>query len=269
MEDNLKDILKNKLSFSDLTASERAQLLEWCVDDEEFQSLKKLFHQVDAWSEHQTEETNTKLRLDQLFAIQYAGKQTPSNGRDIRFSKNRFSRMSSWITVSAVAAALVVTWLVYPPAQNNVTAKKNSPEKPLEKTKKEDKQMEIIESKQQQVELAYQAPTVQNQRQLELESIAVDSIVPNVQLATSLAPVSLTMDASSMLANGSSFTLSTAGALTSYAWTSENLNTVQIVGEQNFKMKKNTSGRKKQADAFTSFSVKSMPEMLDVIVSAY
>jgi hypothetical protein len=44
---------------------------------------------------------------------------------------------------------------------------------------------------------------------------------------------------------------------------------VQIVGEQNFKMKKNTSGRKKQADAFTSFSVKSMPEMLDVIVSAY
>lgn len=268
MEDNLKDILKNKLSFSDLTASERAQLLEWCVDDEEFQSLKKLFHQVDAWSEHQTEETNTKLRLDQLFAIQYAGKQTPSNGRDIRFSKNRFSRMSSWITVSAVAAALVVTWLVYPPAENNMTAKKNSPEKPLEKTKKEDKQMEIIESKQ-QVELAYQAPTVQNQRQMVLESIAVDSIVQNAQLATTLAPVSLTMDASSMLANGSSFTLSTAGAATSYAWTNDNLSTVQIVGEQNFKMKKNTSGRKKQADAFTSFSVKSMPEMLDVIVSAY
>ncbi|MFM1915500.1 MAG: hypothetical protein RLZZ531_1169 [Bacteroidota bacterium] len=268
MEDNLKDLLKNKLSFSDLTASERAQLLEWCVDDEEFQSLKKLFHQVDAWSEHQTEETNTKLRLDQLFAIQYAGKQTPSNGRDIRFSKNRFSRMSSWITVSAVAAALVVTWLVYPPAENNMTAKKNSPEKPLEKTKKEDKQMEIIESKQ-QVELAYQAPTVQNQRQMVLESIAVDSIVQNAQLATTLAPVSLTMDASSMLANGSSFTLSTAGAATSYAWTNDNLSTVQIVGEQNFKMKKNTSGRKKQADAFTSFSVKSMPEMLDVIVSAY
>ena len=211
MEDNLKDLLKNKLSFSDLTASERVQLLEWCVDDEEFQSLKKLFHQVDAWSEHQTEETNTKLRLNQLFAIQYAGKQTPSNGRDIRFSKNRFSRMSSWITVSAVAAALFVTWLVYPPAENNMTAKKNSPEKPLEKTKKEYKQMEIIESKQ-QVELAYQAPTVQNQRQMVLESIAVDSIVPNVQLATSLAPVSSTIDASSMLANGSSLTLSTAGA---------------------------------------------------------
>ena len=129
--------------------------------------------------------------------------------------------------------------------------------------------MEIIESKQQQVELAYQAPTVQNQRQMVLESIAVDSIVQNVQLATSLAPVSSTIDASSMLANGSSLTLSTAGALTSYAWTSDNLNTVQIVGEQNFKMKKNTSGRKKQADAFTSFSVKSMPEMLDIIVSAY
>jgi hypothetical protein len=177
--------------------------------------------------------------------------------------------MSSWITVSAVAAALVVTWLVYPPVQNNVTAKKNSPEKSLEKTKKEDKQLEIIESKEQPVELANLAPTVQNQRQLELESIATDSIVQNVQLATTLTPVSLTIDASSMLANGSSFTLSAAGATTSYAWTSDNLNSVQIVGEQNFKMKKNTSGRKKQADAFSSFSVKSMPEMLDVIVSAY
>jgi hypothetical protein len=29
------------------------------------------------------------------------------------------------------------------------------------------------------------------------------------------------------------------------------------------------SSRKKQADAFTSFNVKSMPEMLDVIVAAY
>ena len=74
---------------------------------------------------------------------------------------------------------------------------------------------------------------------------------------------------SSSLANGSSATLSatTMGA-TSYTWSANDLSEVKVMSSKIASTEK-ISSRKKQADEFTSMSVKSMPEMLDVIVAAY
>ena len=44
MEEQLKNILKNHETFAELNDFEREQLVEWCADEQEFQSLKKLFH---------------------------------------------------------------------------------------------------------------------------------------------------------------------------------------------------------------------------------
>jgi hypothetical protein len=78
-----------------------------------------------------------------------------------------------------------------------------------------------------------------------------------------------TISWSSSLANGSSATLSATntGAL-SYTWSANDLSEVKVMSSKIASTEK-ISSRKKQADAFTSMSVKSMPQMLDVIVAAY
>ena len=262
MEDTLKNILKKHTTFTDLNDSERLQLVEWCADEQEFQSLKKLFQQVDAWSDQPTDDSNTKLRLDQLFAIQYAGKQAQSAGREIRFSKIRFSRVATWVSVPAVAAALVLTWYNYQPEPERTLAK-NQP-----KTQSEVKQVTKEKKKESNVLtiMPKEVASESSHEEIPNEIASIEGPLPeNSERSSDIVTVVPDVSWSSSLANGSNVTLSTSsmGAAT-YSWTAGNLSEVQVVSS-----KEKISSRKKQADAFTSFSVKSMPEMLDVIVAAY
>jgi hypothetical protein len=55
----------------------------------------------------------------------------------------------------------------------------------------------------------------------------------------------------------------------SYAWTSDdNVSEVKVMSSKMVSTEK-ISSRKKQVDTFTSFNVKAMPEMLNVIVASY
>ncbi|MEY3586212.1 MAG: hypothetical protein RLZZ243_1276 [Bacteroidota bacterium] len=262
MEEQLKNILKNHKTFAELNDFDRKQLVEWCADEQEFQSLKTLFQQVDVWSEQANDESNTKLRLDQLFAIQYAGKQSASGGKEIRFTKNRFSRVATWTSISAVAAALVLTWYVYQPTPE-VTLAKNQAKVKRDETKKTAKLIG------EEVNLPPVAAESVNE-EIPMKIATVEGPLPEMSevrdAAQTMAP---TISWSDNLANGSAITLSASSTgATSYAWTSDNLSEVSVTSSKMISTEK-ISSRKKQADAFTSFNVKSMPEMLDVIVAAY
>ena len=268
MEEQLKNILKKHETFAELNDFERTQLVEWCADEQEFQSLKKLFQHVDVWSDQPTDDSNTKLRLDQLFAIQYAGKQSTSNGREIQFTKNRFSRITSWASIPAVAAALVLTWYNYQPEQETTLAK-NQPK--IKSEVKQEKQ-ETVKVTSDDATKVFQentlAPVSRPETRQEVEIVVVPDQEMS-ELRNDIEMTAPTISWSSSLANGSSATLSATntGAL-SYTWSANDLSEVKVMSSKIASTEK-ISSRKKQADAFTSMSVKSMPEMLDVIVAAY
>jgi hypothetical protein len=266
MEDKLKNILKKHAAFAELTEAERFQLVEWCADEQEFQSLKTLFQQVDVWSEQANDESNTKLRLDQLFAIQYAGKQSGSGGREIRFTKNRFSRVATWTSISAVAAALVLIWYVYQPAPEVTLAKNTS------KTLSKDQRVETEKTAELNGEDRILPPVAAESvnEEIPVEIATVEGPLPEMsEIMDDVETVAPTISWSDNLANGSAVTISASSTgATSYAWTSDNLSEVSVTSSKIISTEK-ISSRKKQADAFTSFNVKSMPEMLDMIVAAY
>jgi hypothetical protein len=266
MEDKLKNILKKHAAFAELTEAERFQLVEWCADEQEFQSLKTLFQQVDVWSEQANDESNTKLRLDQLFAIQYAGKQSGSGGREIRFTKNRFSRVATWTSISAVAAALVLIWYVYQPAPEVTLAKNTS------KTLSKDQRVETEKTAELNGEDLILPPVAAESvnEEIPVEIATVEGPLPEMsEIMDDVETVAPTISWSDNLANGSAVTISASSTgATSYAWTSDNLSEVSVTSSKIISTEK-ISSRKKQADAFTSFNVKSMPEMLDMIVAAY
>ena len=266
MEDKLKNILKKHAAFAELTEAERFQLVEWCADEQEFQSLKTLFQQVDVWSEQANDESNTKLRLDQLFAIQYAGKQSGSGGRKIRFTKNRFSRVATWTSISAVAAALVLIWYVYQPAPEVTLAKNTS------KTLSKDQRVETEKTAELNGEDLILPPVAAESvnEEIPVEIATVEGPLPEMsEIMDDVETVAPTISWSDNLANGSAVTISASSTgATSYAWTSDNLSEVSVTSSKIISTEK-ISSRKKQADAFTSFNVKSMPEMLDMIVAAY
>lgn len=269
MEEQLKNILKNHKTFDELNDFERSQLAEWCADEQEFQSLKKLFQHVDVWSDQPTDDSNTKLRLDQLFAIQYAGKQSTSNGREIQFTKNRFSRIASWASIPAVAAALVLTWYNYQPAPE-VALAKNPVKTPLK-----EKQVQIEKKEELKLNCGLTIPkpvAVESANEEIPQQIAlIEGPLPEMSARASDDMVTVVPDVSwsSSLANGSSATLSATNmGATSYTWSANNLSEAKVMSSKIASTEKINS-RKKEADSFTSMSVKSMPQMLDVIVTAY
>jgi hypothetical protein len=208
------------------------------------------------------------MRLDQLFAIQYAGKQSESSGREIRFTKNRFSRVATWTSISAVAASLVMAWFMYQP-NKEVTLAKNS-------VKTQAKEKQVQKEKQEESKfnggLTIPTPVVVESLTEEMpqEIASLEGKLPeSIESASDMVTVVPAVTWSNSLANGTNATLSSTpmGAAT-YSRTPGNLSEVQVVSS-NMASKEKISSRKKQADSFTSFSVKSMPEMLDVIVSAY
>jgi hypothetical protein len=266
MEEQLKNILKNHETFAELNDFEREQLVEWCADEQEFQSLKKLFQHVDVWSDQPTDDSNTKIRLDQLFAIQYAGKQSTSNGKKIQFTKNRFSRVATWTSISAVAAALVLTWYVYQPAPEITLAKNTVKTQPKDKRVETEKTAEL---KGEDVFLPPVAAESENE-EIPVEIATVEGPLPEMsEVRDDSQTMAPTISWSDNLANGSALTLSASNTgATTYTWTSDNFSEGKVMSSK-IASKEKISSRKKQADAFTSMSVKSMPEMLDVIVAAY
>ncbi|MFM1946081.1 MAG: hypothetical protein RL207_364 [Bacteroidota bacterium] len=268
MEDHLKNIIKKHEAFAELNDLERTQLVEWCADEQEFQSLKKLFQHVDVWSDKPTDDSNTKIRLDQLFAMQYAGKQSTSNGREIQFAKNRFSRIASWASIPAVAAALVLMWFMYQP-NKEVTLAKNDVKTPIKEKKVQvEKQEELKLNGGLNIPSAVFVESSNEETPKEIASVEgkLPELTDNVADVELVAP---TVSWSSSLANGSSATLSaTNTGAVSYSWSANDLSEAKVMSSKKVSTEKISSG-KKRADAFTSMSVKSMPEMLDVIVSAY
>jgi hypothetical protein len=266
MEEQLKNILKNHKTFAELNHFDRKQLVEWCADEQEFQSLKKLFQHVDAWSDKPTDDSNTKIRLDQLFAIQYAGKQSTSNGKEIQFTKNRFSRVATWTSISAVAAALVLTWYVYQPAPEITLAKNTVKTQPKDKRVETEKTAEL---KGEDVFLPPVAAESENE-EIPVEIATVEGPLPEMsEVRDDSQTMAPTISWSDNLASGSALTLSASNTgATTYTWTSDNFSEVSVTSSKMISTEK-ISSRKKQADEFTSMNVKSMPEMLDVIVAAY
>lgn len=267
MEETVKNILKKHTTFAGLNDFERSQLVEWCADEQEFQSLKKLFQQVDVWSEQLNDESNTKLRLEQLFATQYAAKQSASNGREIRLNKNRFSRASAWTSISVIAAALVLTWYVYQPENKVSLAKNQESIQPKEnKSLKETREVTTEQSPKVIPEIISQTSGIETRSQIASVEDALSEISKSIDDVETVVPV---VSWSDNLANDSPVTLSVSNTdATTYAWTKDNISEVKVMSSKMVSTEKISSG-KKQADAFTSFSVQSMPEMLNVIVASY
>lgn len=267
MEEQLKSILKKHRSFSSLNASERHQLAEWCADEQEFQEMKSLFQQVDVWSEKKDDESNTKQRLDQLFAIQYAGKQS-TDGRSSVSSKQRFLSWNIWGSIGAVAAALVLTWYFYPTSPNVPLAKNDvKKEPPVEKQiqnlqateQKTEHQFEVLSEKNEQNQ--EMAVNQEGRTPIELGKVESDNMAMDQNVRSGY-------ESASAVANANTSTLISTGA-TSYTWGSTSLGEVQASSIQ-FKSKSKDIGYgRKEKDAFTAFSLKSMPEMLDVLVASY
>jgi hypothetical protein len=277
MEEHLKEILKRNTTYSDLSEAEREQMIEWFSDDEEFQSLKVLFQQVDAWSDSNKEETNTKLRLDHLYAIQYAGKQSTKVKSEFGFGNRGIRNLVAWVSVSAVAAALVLTWMVLQPEERTLTAKnekkvKGEMEEKTEEKNNPDQKMKAKFEQEAPVKLdeSEEFKLIQN----DAASIEFDEpttswtnvVAEQKDVVSGQSPSSLTI--------GSSVTLSTVGA-TSFSWTPDHVNsapTISINGDfytSNVSEKKVQTKKKSEAVSFKSLSVKSMPEMLDNLVAAY
>ncbi|MFM6935799.1 MAG: hypothetical protein ACKOXP_10170, partial [Flavobacteriales bacterium] len=265
MEDRLKNILKKHASFVDLTAQERTQLAEWCADEQEFQSLKNLFEQVDVWVDTPTDESNTKQRLDQLFTIQYTRENTSSNKNQWRSSS--FS-MTTWVSLSAVAAILIMTWIVYPTNKKETLAKNEVRMDKKESTKSNGanrisakpndiKSTEIIVHSDQNTQ-----EEIHSEEIIDLAHVS-EELPNNVDdvddVAVSAVP------SAAMVCSGSTVTLS-ADQISSYSWTTSTEKKMKDVSSYK---SVNAADRKRKVDSFTSFNVKSMPEMLDVLVTAY
>ncbi|MFM6935277.1 MAG: hypothetical protein ACKOXP_07520, partial [Flavobacteriales bacterium] len=218
MEDKLKNILKKHASFVELTAQERTQLVEWCADEQEFQSLKNLFEQVDVWVDTPTDESNTKQRLDQLFAIQYARENASSNKNQWRSSS--FS-MTTWVSLSAVAAILIMTWIVYPTNKKETLAKNE-----VKMDKKESikpKELKLISSNPNEIkstEGSVNSSQLKSEENRPVETIvlaqASDELPNNVDDVDNVAVSAV--PSAAMVSSGSTVTLS-ADQISSYSWT--------------------------------------------------
>ena len=267
MEEQLKNILKVHRSYESLSASKRLQLAEWCADEQEFQAMKRLFQQVDVWTEKKDDESNTKHRLDQLFAFQYAGKNStdgPSTGR----SKQGFLSLQIWGSITAVAAALVLTWYFYPTSPQDQLAKHETKKKepietcaqqdPIPTTNAENQEAVIIQQNVVEHDLALNQDAM---TPVELGKISSDDVACD-------AKSGIVAEVISTVSNGYSSTLSAVGA-TSYSWNAESLTGVQVSSMKNGFISKDVANGRKEKDAFSSFSLKSMPEMLDVLVASY
>lgn len=263
MEEPLKDILKTNRTFAELTAAQRKKLAEWCADEQEFQAMKSLFQQVEVWSENKDHDKNTKQRLDQLFAFEYAGKQS-SDGH--ASSNQRFLSLKAWIPISAVAAALVFTWYLYPTSPRvqlakNETQKVEQVHKPSTILKKT-RQAENGEMEQMKRE-------VEPKENVHEEHIANDALsAANSEAAAALLAVPSNESFSNSLASGSSVTLSSTGMAT-YSWSEAPIAVLQMQAKSKFKNRKDQVDGRMEKDAFTAFSLKSMPEILDVLVASY
>jgi hypothetical protein len=267
MEEQLKNILKAHSSYESLSASERLQLSEWCADEQEFQAMKRLFQQVDVWTEKKDDESNTKQRLDQLFAFQYAGKKS-TDGPSTARSKQGFLSLQIWGSITAVAAALVLTWYFYPTSpQVQLTKNETKKKEPIETRAQEDRtpttnaeNQEVVNIQQNMVEqedaLNQHAMTPVEFGKISSDDVAMD------------AKSGIGAEGISTVSNGYSSTLSAVGA-TSYSWNAESLTDVQVSSMKNGFISKDVANGRKEKDAFSSFSLKSMPEMLDVLVASY
>jgi len=265
MEDKLKNILKKHASFVDLTAHERTQLAEWCADEQEFQSLKNLFEQVDVWVDTPTDESNTKQRLDQLFAIQYARENTSSNKNQWRSSS--FS-MTTWVSLSAVAAILIMTWIIYPSNKKETLAKNVAKTDKMESTKSNG--LNRISAKSNDIKstesIVHSAQNTQEEIHSEeiIDLANVSEELPNNvddmdDVAVSAVP------SAAMVCSGAAMNLTT-DQMSTYSWTASTEKKMKDVSSYK---SVNAADRKRKVDSFTSFNVKSMPEMLDVLVTAY
>lgn len=264
MEEPLKNILKMHSTFAELTAAQRKQLAEWCADEQEFQAMKSLFQQVDVWSEKKDDDKNTKQRLDQLFAFQYAGKQS-TDGRSS--SKQRFLSIKAWIPMSAVAAALVLTWYLYPTNPGVQLAKNETPKAETAQKKSmilketanaEERTWAHLERnvEPQEIQISEERASVVEMSAADTDYAAVVSAEPSKE------------EFSNSLANGTTVTLS-ATEMPTYSWSAAPLSEVQVTTVSKLKNRKDQVDGRMEKDAFTAFSLKSMPEMLDVLVASY
>lgn len=264
MEEPLKNILKTHRTFAELTAAQRKQLAEWCADEQEFQAMKSLIQQVDVWSAKKDDDKNTKQRLDQLFAFQYAGKQSANEGPS---SKQRFLSMKTWIPISAVAAALVLTWYLYP-TNPHVQLAKNKTQKE-ERGQKQTSQLKETQKAEERVVARLERNVQPQEIQISEERASVvEMSAADTDYAAVVSAKPSKEEFSNSLANGSSFTLTPTGIPT-YPWGAASLSEVQVTTFSKQKNRKDQVDGRMEKDAFTAFSLKSMPEMLDVLVASY
>ncbi len=263
MEESLKNILKTHRSFAELTLAQRKQLAEWCADEQEFQAMKSLFHQVEAWSEKQDDDKNTKQRLDQLFAFQYAGKQYTEGGSN---SKPRFLSMKLWIPMSAVAAALVLTWYVYPTNSHVQLAKNETPKQEL--LHKKSTQLGETQKAEEQVAADSERNVEPRENQISEERVSVLEMSAAAADDFAVIPAGPSIEVfSNSMANASD--TFTEPELSNYSWSAASLSEVQVITSSKLKNRKDQVDGRLEKDAFTAFSLKSMPEMLDVLVASY
>jgi hypothetical protein len=262
MEEHLKEILKRNTTYSDLSEAEREQMIEWFSDDEEFQSLKVLFQQVDAWSDSNKEETNTKLRLDHLYAIQYAGKQSTKVKSEFGFGNRGIRNLVAWVLQPEERTLTAKNEKKVKGEMEEKTEEKNNPDQKMKAKFEQEAPVKLDESE--------EFKLIQN----DAASIEFDEpttswtnvVAEQKDVVSGQSPSSLTI--------GSSVTLSTVGA-TSFSWTPDHVNsapTISINGDfytSNVSEKKVQTKKKSEAVSFKSLSVKSMPEMLDNLVAAY
>ena len=135
MERDYLDIIKEK-EFIELNSAERAELAEVCATEEEFNATKAMLLQVDRIVvEPITPEPKTKESLDSLFAQTYP-KATPiwyNSVFTVIVPKHKPVYRQLLVQI---AAAFLLFWMVFPFFNSNL--------------KMEDKQLAIVEKKQEE-----------------------------------------------------------------------------------------------------------------------
>jgi hypothetical protein len=160
MEDFQIELLQKK-SFDSLSLSEKNNLREWCVNEEEFQALKNLFSGVNASINAIHEDVNTKNKLDVLFDQQFK-KNKPFVLKDFLFPIGFNFIKQPAFQFAFLAILFVGITILFLPKERVVLAKNES-----QINRKRDKKFESITVKN-EVEKLNSEELSENKKQVEL-----------------------------------------------------------------------------------------------------
>jgi hypothetical protein len=214
MEDFQIELLQKK-SFDSLSSSEKNNLREWCVNEEEFQALKSLFIGVNASRNAIHEDVNAKNKLDVLFDQQFK-KNKPFVLKDFLFPTGVNFIKQPVFQFAFLAILFVGITILFLPKEPVVLAKHES-----QIIRKRDKKIESV-NEENEVKKLNSEELSENKKQVELADenfIFPNDAGQNTALNESLTDETIMND--SFTADGKPESTSFSKAIAMQAITSE------------------------------------------------